>query len=293
MRDLINEFSKKLKIKKYLYLTNEDFNLYRNVHKEESNINKDILINKLVEVIDNNIVNDEHFYLIAASGNKIGWITLTKPLFIYQTFPEKIVVRDRNIKNVINEVLGLYDSVEKDKIYTKQYFIEHEGDLYFGIVKNDKIVSFLQEYQINNGEISLQGFKFIRNEVSLYQDINLLSEYKFLNNDESYYCDKIFQLQNKKIGSFKFGQTRYWFELSDSDINLEEIVCIKERDKEYYLLEHLFYSQKMLTSNQKQTESIMKIEEDIIKQRFADYRDRINELLIENEKLKFEIKGKK
>lgn len=289
MIDLINEFSNKLKIKKHLFLVNQYFNLYKNIYKEESSISKDILKNRLVEVIDDNKVNDEHFYLVAADGNKLGWVTLETPLFIYQTFPEKIVVKNKNTNNIVNEILNLYNSVEEDKIYTKKYFIEYAGNLYFGIVKDDKIIAFLQKDQISNGEISLRSFKFIRNEVSIYQDINLLSEYRFLNNGEKYYCDKLLQLQNEEIGSFKLGQTRYWFEISDSDIDLGDVDDFIERDMDYYLIEHLFYSQKTFDINQYQNESVMKIEEDIIKKRFADYRERINELLTENEKLKSEL----
>lgn len=289
MRDLINEFSKKLEIKKYLYVINQEFNLYSNVYKEESHINKEILVNKLVEVIDNNIINNEQFYLVSANGNKIGWITLKKPLFLYQTFPEKVIIRDKNTKNDINELLNLYDSVEESEIYTKQYFTEYKENLYFGIVKDDKIISFLQENQFNNGEVSQHSFKFINDEVSVYQDINFLLENKLLNNEVSYNCDIVLQLKHKNIGSFKVGQTNYWFDLNDSDIKLEDIVYTDRKDKEYYILEHLFYSQKIYASNQKHTELNMRIEEDIIKQRFAEYRERINELLIENEKLKKKI----
>lgn len=290
MRELINEFSKKLKIKKYLFLVNQDFNLYKNVYKEESNISKEILRNRLVEVIAENKVNNEHFYLISADGNKLGWITIVTPLFLYQTFPEKIVVKNKSTNNIVNEILNLYDSVEEDKVYTKKYFIEYLGNIYFGIIKDDKIISFLQENQISNGEISLCGFKFTSSEVSIYHDVNLFSEYKLLNNEEEYYCDKILILKNKEIGSFKVGQTRYWFEISDTDINLEEVDYFIERDMDYYLLEHLFYSQKLLAINQ--NESFMEIEEEIVKQRFADYRDRINELLTENERLKSKLKEK-
>lgn len=289
MLDLVKEFSDKLNIKKYLFLLDDSFKIYKNIHKVKSNIPADNLIGKLVEVMDENKVNEEKFFLIASDGNQLGWITSKNPLFIYHTFSERVVVNDSNTNNSVNNMFSLYDTVEKDTIYVKRYFVDYEGVLYFGLVKDDKLITFLKEDQVTNGNVEPISFKFKNSEILLYQDILLISEFTFLNNGETFYCDKILTLKDYNIGSFKNGRTRYWFKLEETDLELDTITNKNNRNKEYYLLEHLFYTQNKEKNVKDSSIRQKNIEEEIIKQRFAEYNERIKELVQENKYLKTKL----
>src|SRR5699024_3412509 len=116
-----------------------------------------------------------------------------------------------------------------------------------------------------------------------------VSEFMCLNNEDTYYCDKVLKLKNHSIGSFKNGRTRYWFKIDNTDIDLDVLTKTDNRNKEYYLMEHLFYTQQKEKNHKALHTKNNTIEEEIIKQRFADYNERINDLIKENRQLKAEL----
>lgn len=287
VKDLISEFTDKLKIKRHLYLEQGSFELYKDVYKLESNIEKEIIENKLVEIIDSNKINNEDLYLISSSGNSLGWVTVKNPIFIYSTFPEKVIVKNTDKTNIINDKLNLFDSLDENVIYNRRYFIQYLDSIYIGITNDDSLISFLPTSQLSNGEIFPRTFNFKDSRVRLFEDIYKEIDFIFLNNYATFECDKVLELPQGAIGSFRNGRTRYWFNIDDTTINLNELKKL-ERTPEYFLLEHLFYSKNYDKNNVENLNSST-IEEDIIKERFTDYRNRIEELVNENKKLKLQL----
>lgn len=290
MENLISEFNDKLNVKKHLFLQTGTYKIYRNIYKAETNIEKEILNDKLVDVMDTCKVNNENFYLISSQANELGWVIVENPLFICSTFPEKVVVMHPESRNIINEKLNLIDDVKVNVIYTKKYFIVYQEKIYIGIVKDDSLVSFLPASQISNGDVEPISFKFNHSRINLFEDIYKKINFQFIYNNDTFECDKILFLTEGPIGRFKNGKTRYWFNLSDTDINLENDIKIPEKSLNYFLLEHLFYSQSR-ENNSPQKDKTISIEEKIVRNRFADYREQIETLREENKSLKLRLEN--
>lgn len=286
MLKLINEFSNKLGIPKHLYITDESLVIYKNVKKEPSNISSEIINNKLVEIIEENTVNGERLFLISINGNLLGWVNMNNPIVIYNTFPQHVQVINQSTDNFINNLLELHEPLELEKMYTKKFFVELDGKTFFGICSEDKIISFVSKEQINDGEVIPLTFSFTNNEVTFYRDTNKNISHVFINDGNDFVLDFVLIIKSDALGSFKFGQSRFWFDLKDTNINLDQIIYKDNYSDEYHMLEHLLYTSNNMSKLNKFLYEKKTLEEEIIFKRINNLIEKNNNLQIENKKLK-------
>lgn len=286
MLKLINEFSNKLGIPKHLYITDESLVIYKNIKKEPSNISGEIINNKLVEIIEENTVNEERFFLISIDGNLLGWVNMNNPIVIYNTFPQHVQVINQSTDNFINNVLELHEPLELEKMYTKKFFVELDGKQFFGICSEDKIISFVSKEQINDGEVIPLTFSFTNKEVTFYRDTNKNISHIFINDGNDFVLDFVLIIKNDALGSFNFGQSRFWFDLKDTNINLDQIIYKDNYSDEYHMLEHLLYTSNNMSKFNKFLYEKKTLEEEIIFKRINNLIEKNNDLQIENKKLK-------
>lgn len=286
MIDLLEEFSEKLQMKKYLFLQNDSFEIYDNVQKVQSNIDKELLTKKLVDVIDECHINNEIFYSISAAGNILGWVIVENPIFIYNTFSENVLIKKPDNKNHLNEIFNLYNDIFEQKIYVKKYFVEYNDDIYYGITENNQLLTFLKDSDIISGDINPIEFKFIQSRTLIYEDIYQKMGVYFLSDNDILHCTKIIFINDEYIGNFKVGQSSYWFKISDSNLEMNLVSFREKKSSTYLKLEHLFYSNSITN----QDNNTKKIDEQIIQNRFSDYNEQIKHLKDENKLLKETLK---
>ncbi|QQD85675.1 hypothetical protein [Jeotgalicoccus sp. ATCC 8456] len=288
MEDLIERYTDKLDIKKHLFLIEDTFEIYSNVQKAASKIQKSSLNSTLVEVVDQCRLNDEVLYLVSANGNELGWMTTEKPLFIFNTFNENVLVTDANTDNEINNILNLYSDINKEEIYIKNFFTIYEGHVYFGLTKEDQLITFLPDAQITNGDIKPVNFKFKQMRNNVFEDIYQKVSSHFISSDVSYECIKIIYFNNAYFGKFKIGRMSYWFNINDTDIDIDTVEYKPSFTSEELKLSHLFY-----TVMKEESASPQKIDEKVIQNRFNEYNEKINELQDEITRLKSEMNNPK
>lgn len=284
MNDVISNLKNKLNVKYFIYLPEEKYRIYKSPLKLESDIPSGLLNNTLFEVIEENMVDNEQFYLISAQGNELGWVTVEAPILIMNTYPEKVLVKAGQSFSSLNELFKINYTFEKDKFYTKRYVVLHENEIYYGLTDKNELAGFVSSNQINDGKIQPEEFKFNTLKGKIYQDIFRNIESTFFSNDKQYICDILFEMDNRIFGSFKLGKKRYWFDINQTNIKYEQISYPKEKSREDIYLEHIFYTQT-LEPKYIPNES-GNIEKEIVNDLVNDYKMEVESLEKELEKSK-------
>lgn len=291
MKNILTLIEEKINPKFLIYLRKNHFELYKNLNKDLSSISYNLINNKIFEVFEINTLNNEELYLIGADNDELGWVSVTNPILILNSFSENVSLVETIKENPLNEVLEIHSILKTNQLYTAKYICNFNNELYVGLENEKDFLGFYPIEAVNFGKIKETSFKFNNNKSNVYISDDLTNEQTIFTDEHVYMTDQYYV--NLGIGIVKIGKKKYWFKGKETSLNHSDIISIEKNYDEYYL-EHLLQSiqiEKNLREQGKKVNSA--INKEYIKsltERTAKLKEKNLEHLETNKKLNQEVK---
>lgn len=244
MNDMLDLIKDKVQVKYYIYLKANSFKTYISPMESTGKIPYHLLENKMFNIIDENEINGIKYYLINYLNEDICWITVDNPLIVLNSLTQEAFVVDNNDDDKINELFTLNPKFNLNGLYKKKYILEHKKKLYYGLEAEGEFIGFLPTHNLDLGTTEKIYFNFNENAI-IWEDIYKLKQSHL---DPEIFSNQLVTLKTFKtvgLSSFRYSSNNYWFNIKDTDIQVESIEdSHTQNDIEIYL-EHLLESIKL------------------------------------------------
>lgn len=240
MKEFILILEKYIKVKKFLYLKENEFELYSNVNLEKANIPKKMLNNKLVEVLAVNEIDSMKLFQISSNHFPLGWVKIKNAIEIYNNIDEEVAVEQQAFINPLNDYIGINTNTFKSEKLISRYFVEFEESFYEGIInESNDFLGFVKSESISRFVDYNTQFKFKNDTyIKIYNDKNLMIPVKMISKQlQRQFVTNSINIDKNAL-SFRIGKDEYYTKLSFTDIDLYSI-DVHKINKEEQFIKHI------------------------------------------------------
>src|SRR5699024_2525766 len=199
--------------------------------------------------------NNEYWEIKAVNEkNSLGWIKVNDHLKILNVRPQKVQVKSSYTSG---NTFSITEEFKTNVLYTKRLITLLNDTIYFGLFYEEKFIGFVNLEILNFGDIEPISFTFKNDVVNIYTQPNLKYSNKFNHFNKNYFATSYFNTTDSISIGFSFGNSNYWLDVNDININLENIKelqlynsnqiredyyknCVKASKTEYYSINKYF-----------------------------------------------------
>lgn len=278
MSNILKTLEEKVSPKYLIYLKKNEYKLFKSIEQDPSSISPNLIDNKIFEVLDTFEISSEILYLVGLDNEELGWVKVSSPILILNSFLEKVSIIDTQSENSLNEILNIENVVNKNKLYISKYICNYRDKLYSGLEDENEFIGFYPIDTIDFGNYKELKLKFKQNMTKVYHSEDMTKEQMIITDDRQYKVAKYYKYLEK--GAVKIGTNVYWFRGEDILLDESELLPIKKKHDEYYL-EHLIQSMKLDKSMQVNS----KTSSSSANREYVDsLKERVKDLKVKNEK---------